>query len=263
MNCPNSDYLQDVAVKAGEIIRKNFKLGMKKEWKEDGSPLTATDIAVNDLVLFSFFRDFPHIMVISEEGDRDVLGSEYKVYCDPLDGTMPFCMGIPISTFCISVVSDDKPITAVIYDPFNERMWHATQGQGAFLGKTRIWVSRHVEINHSKIFIEWAEKYNFRSVYEKLTDAGARCMNVPSIAYFGGLVASGEMEATFHHGPRPWEAIAMQLLVEEAGGKSTDLFGNPIKFKANSDVLSYGHLISNGEIHDELLKFISESQKTP
>ena len=235
---------------------------MAKEWKKDETPLTATDTEINDLVLFSFRRDFPHVHVISEEGNRNVDGSEYTVYCDPVDGTIPFCMGIPVSAFCISVVKDHLPLAAVIYDPFNDRMWHATRGQGTFLGENRVHVSQHPEVKRSNICMVWwkGSNHNLHSVCEKLMDAGAKWMNPASIAYFGGLVASGEMEATLFPGPWAWETAAMHLIVEEAGGKATDLFGNPLRYGTDGKMQSCGHIISNGAVHDELIKLVAEAQ---
>jgi myo-inositol-1(or 4)-monophosphatase len=264
MNYPDSTYLRSLAVLAGRIILKNFKLSMSKKWKRDGSPLTITDIEINDLVLSSFRRDFSHIRIISEEGNQDV-DSEDIVYCDPLDGTDPFSRGIPVSTFCISLVRKNIPMVAVIYDPFSKRMWHATCGEGAFLGRTRIHVSQCTELKRSGIFIGWGEKskFNLPSVCEKLVEAGTRWLNIPSISYLGGLIASGKMEATIHPGTFTWETAPMQLIVEEAGGKATDIFGNSLRYKADAK-MSRGHIISNGIIHDQLVKLVIESQsKTP
>lgn len=259
---PNSTYLRDLAEEAGSIIRANFKLGMAKEWKEDETPLTVTDTAVNNLVLKVFRRDYEHIQVIGEEGSNEVQGAEYRVYCDPVDGTIPFCMGIPVSAFCISVVKEHTPLVAVICDPFNHRMWHATRGQGAFLGTNRVQVSRHTEIKRSNICMCWwgGSGYNLHGVCQKLMDAGAKWMNFASIAYFGGLVASGEMEATIFPGQYAWETAAMSLIVTEAGGKATDLFGDPIKYGDDGKMLSHGHVISNGLVHDELLRLVRDAQ---
>ena len=98
-NYPDASYLCELAEKCGEIIVANFNLGMKKEWKSDDTPLTVTDTAINREVCAVLLRDYPHICVIGEEESRNVENAEFTVLCDPVDGTIPFSHGIPISTF--------------------------------------------------------------------------------------------------------------------------------------------------------------------
>ncbi len=75
---PNQIYLVGLAYQAGEIMRKAFAPGMKREWKEDHTPLTESDTAINRMVTERLERDYPHISVIGEEGSRIVEDSEYN-----------------------------------------------------------------------------------------------------------------------------------------------------------------------------------------
>src|SRR3989344_6053936 len=130
---PDLPYLEILAQRASEIMRKNFHLGMKKEWKSDGTPVTNTDIAVDTLVTETVKRDFAHLHILSEEGaPAAAFAAEYVLICDPLDGTIPFSHGIPISTFCVSVLQNGKPIVALIHDPFLNRTWSAVHSEGSF-----------------------------------------------------------------------------------------------------------------------------------
>ncbi|MHB8136529.1 MAG: inositol monophosphatase family protein [Anaerolineaceae bacterium] len=259
---PDTRYLDFLAKEAGEIITSNFQLGMKKEWKEDATPLTASDTQINELVIERFKHDYPHICVIGEEGSCQVDGAEYQVLCDPIDGTFPFCMGAPICAFCITVLKGDNPLSAVIYDPFMNRLWHANARGGAFLNNDPIRVSERNSVKGSMTCMVWwgGSGYNLHTVCEKIMNAGGKWMNPASIAYFGGLVASGEMEATIFPGPYGWETAAMSLIVEEAGGRATDLFGNPLRYGTDGKMQSCGHIISNGAVHDELMKLVAEAQ---
>lgn len=260
---PDTRYLDHLAKEAGEIICSLFTLGMKKEWKKDATPVTAADKAVNDLVLKSFANDYPHIHVVSEEGNSEGAVTEYRVLCDPIDGTFPFCMGAPICAFCITVLKGDNPLSAVIYDPFMNRLWHANACGGAFLNNEPVRVSERKSVKGSMTCMVWwgGSGHNLHAVCGKLMNAGGKWMNPASIAYFGGLVASGEMEATIFPGPYGWETAAMSLIVEEAGGRATDLFGNNIRYGSDGKMISRGHVISNGFVHDELLKLVADAQK--
>jgi histidinol-phosphatase len=262
---PDSQYLCRLAAEAGKIITKNFQLGMAFEMKEDDTPVTKADIAVNKLVIQSLSKDFPHIQVISEEGSRYIPSAEYTVLCDPIDGTLPFTLGIPISAFCISVLKNGKPIKAVIYDPFLKRIWSATRGKGCYLriGNTEpreVRVSRRDTIHRSNVCIIWWKNspYHLDDVCKILQECGANWINPCSIAYFGGLTASGELDATIFPGQKAWETAAMDLIVTEAGGKATDIYGYEIHYGLGGSIK--GHIISNGEIHDELVTLVRRCQ---
>ncbi len=210
------------------------------------------------MVVDAIRQDYPHIRVIGEEGNSDLKEAEYAVIVDPVDGTLPFSHGIPLSTFVISVTKDGKPIAAVIYNPFMDCMWHATRGEGTFLNDKRTKVSKCRDLKDSLISIIpwWGAPENLLGVCQKLEDRKAKWVNLFSIAHLGGFLASGEVEASIFSTEDVWETSAMQLIAEEAGGKATDLFGNPLYY--GTDAKIKGHIISNGVLHDELIELVRE-----
>lgn len=254
---PSVDYLCRLAREAGEVMIRNLRMGTEKLIKEDGTPVTPTDVCINNIILHSILRDYPHIHVMSEEGGHEVLDAEYTLICDPLDGTIPFSHGIAISTFVISLLRDWQPIVAVIYDPFMSRMWWAERTKGAYLNNKRTRVSTHPTLVNSHIAISWWYDSipGMGSVVQGLMDARVLWSNALSIAYYGGLLASGEQEATIFPERKCWETPAIQLLAEEAGGRATDFSGNPLRYDSSGRIS--GHVISNGLIHDMLLGVIA------
>src|SRR3989338_6753886 len=96
----------NLAQKAGKIIRENFKANVKKEWKADGTPVTAIDLAVNKLVIESVQKEYPTHSILAEEESAMQEGSEYVWVCDPIDGTYPFSHGIPNFAFSLALVKD-------------------------------------------------------------------------------------------------------------------------------------------------------------
>src|SRR3989344_6029866 len=124
-NYPDFPYLARLALRAGDLMRNNFQLNVACEWKSDNTPLTATDTAINNLVMEAVTKDFPHIQAVGEEGKNETQQSEYVIIFDPVDGTMCFSTGMPVCTFCIAVIKDGIPISGIIYDPFQNRLWHA------------------------------------------------------------------------------------------------------------------------------------------
>jgi len=259
MDFPDVDYLCDLAIEAGDIIRDYFGR-TKADLKEDRTPVTIADTTINQMVIDSISRDFPNISVIAEEGNHKVKNAEYRVLCDPMDGTLPFIWDIPIASFCIAVVRDSTPIAGVIYDPFQDRMWHAGKGEGAFLDENLIEVSQCSLLADSAICMSWWKntKYNLHEVCAKLMAEGANWFNPASIAYAGGLLAMGKIDATIFPGQNGWETAAMQVIVQEAGGKVTDIFGQEMVYSPEGDIS--GHIISNGLLHDELVALVKSCQ---
>ena len=115
------DIALDLAKQAGVIMRKNFAAGMKKDWKDERSPVTETDLAINDLVLREIKKYFPdHSILAEEESDHDE-SHEYVWICDPVDGTHNFSHGLPTATFALALLHQGEPVLGVILDPFEER----------------------------------------------------------------------------------------------------------------------------------------------
>ena len=84
------NFALDLAHQAGAIIKANFTLGMKKEWKADNTPLTQTDLTINQMVLDAVHKTFPGQGILAEEGNDYTPDQEYIWVCDPVDGTIPF-----------------------------------------------------------------------------------------------------------------------------------------------------------------------------
>lgn len=245
----------DLAKQAGTIIRKNFALGMKKEWKSDNTPLTATDLAVNRLVVEAVQKTYPEHGILSEE-EHEVRGmGEYVWVCDPIDGTIPFSHGIPVSTFSLALVQNGQPVLGAVYDPFLERLYVAEKGRGATMNGNPIHVSSASSLGNSLVGLSmWQPDHNvLLATRGELVLRHATAIQLNSIVYEGMLVAAGEMVGIIFPGTKPWDCAAIKIIVEEAGGKVTDLTGNEQRY----DRPINGALASNGAAHDELLKIIA------
>lgn len=261
----HKNFAIELAKKSGNIIRDNFLLGMRKEWKADNSPLTETDTTINDLVVESINNVFPGHNVLAEEGDSFSGASEYVWVCDPLDGTIPFSHGIPTCVFSLALTHQGESILGVVYDPFMDRMFIAEKGGGAFLNGKRISVSRNASIKNALFAVSLGKaQCDFLPLVKALRNEHARVINVGSITYMGSLVACGEFSATVFQGvklleTKPHDTAALKVIVEEAGGRVTDIFGNEQRY--DQDIR--GHLVSNGVLHETLLKLIREHVKFP
>ncbi len=250
------DFAISLAKQAGDIIRKNFTLGMKKSWKQDDTPLTATDTAINDLVVRSVTKQYPRYGLITEESGTVNDSTEYVWVCDPLDGTIPFSHGIPTCAFSLALVHDGKPVLGVIYDPFMDRLFVGEHPKETTLNGKRTRVSEAKELRKSLVCMSFwnrAIDYDYRGLAYSLNQTGAAVIGLGSIVYSGALVASGQLIATIWPGQTVWDIAALKIIVEEAGGKVTDLHGNEQRY----DQPINGAIASNGHMHDQLLDIIN------
>lgn len=246
----------ELAEKAGRIMRRNFGLAMKKEWKDHRSPVTETDLAINDLVLRTIKKRFPEHSILSEEGDDFSEESEYVWICDPVDGTHNFSHGVPTATFALALVHRGDPLLCVIYDPFLKRLFSAEKGKGAYLNGHRIFVNKNAGLKKTVIGAGKTKKVrNLFHFMDHTYDFGVSFITGLSIHYMCALVSVGEFSAALFGGTSAHDMTAGKLLVEEAGGKATDLFGKvPARYDRDMD----GQIVSNGVLHEELLGILDD-----
>ncbi len=253
-------FSKDFAKKAGKIMKDHFGLGMSKEWKKDNTPLTEADLKINKLLIEEINSRWPSHSVKGEEESSMNNQSEYTWVCDPIDGTIPYSHGMPISTFSLALTKNGKSILGVIYDPFGDRLFFAFQGEGTYLNDEKISVSKSTDFKSVTAGYEMFK--NARFDINKLAEyfsmkKDVKMIKVSSFIYVSSLVAVGEFAFTIFPHIAPHDAAAVKIIVEEAGGKVTDLFGNEQRYDQDLQ----GVIASNGILHDELVKLSKQMVK--
>ncbi len=240
----------DIAKQAGKTIRANFKQGMKKDWKGNGTPVTITDTKINSLVIRAVNKYFPEHDVLGEEESSLKNHSKFLWVCDPVDGTIPFSHGIPTCVFSLALVVDGKPIVGVVYDPFIDRMLYGEKNKGAFLNGKRIHVNQQ---SMDKAVVDWGHQASVALLAKRFPTAFI--LNIYSVIYSGMLVASGELVASLYSWSHAHDGASLKIIIEEAGGMVTDLQGKEQRYDGRIN----GFLASNGVVHKDLLKIIKKA----
>lgn len=260
-------FAREMAADAGKIMKKYFRSkDIDTQWKADHTPLTVADNKINDLLIERVEKNYPHHGVIGEESsymeERDMVW-----VVDPIDGTAPYSLGIPTSTFCLALVdrSDGQPVIAVVYDPFLDHLYTASKGKGAYLNKDKIRTSGAKNLHHTYLAINaFAKKVENGKVLirpgklmERIRrEHGGKFLTFQSHVYTAMKVASGELVGSVLAFGSPWDAAAASLIVEEAGGVATDLNGK----KRRYDEFANGTVVAaNKSILDILIKEIVKS----
>lgn len=250
-------WAEQLARSAGEIMREYFYSSQKGvEIKSDETPVTVADKKINDLVIARVTQDFPKHGVLGEETSVHTDRNQLWV-CDPIDGTKAFILGLPTAMFSLAYVVDGQPLVAVMYEPLLDRMFRAVKGSGAYENGQPIHVSDHDSLHDAHISFSPSIRRAvgaYKSLYESMLAAGAQTVPVNGEVFRGSLTATGKVDAHTFPGGYAHDAAAVKLIVEEAGGKVTDLYGKEQRY--DGDIR--GVIVSNGRIHDQLVKLMGD-----
>lgn len=265
-----SDYKKELEIAkklakdAGEIMLKYFNTAAANPvQKSDRTLVTRADTEINAYVIEVLAKNTPTYSVWGEEQSSIFAGSEYTWVCDPVDGTMPFSKALPISTFSLALVdSAGQSVVGVAYDPFQNRLFEAVKGKGALLNGNKISVSSKSELDRAfiddELWVNQEEQVSFDDPRDVLGKAGATVTSMCSAVMTGGLVAMGYYDAMIFGQGKPEDIAALAVIVTEAGGKVTDLFGNEQRYDTNIK----GAIVSNGLLHDELCEITKNMNYT-
>ena len=253
-------FAEDIARRAGKVMLEYFKIGMERTLKEDNSPVTEADLKINAMLIQEVTARFPEHSVLSEEGSNLLEKSQYTWVCDPIDGTRMFSHAFPVSTFSLSLVKDGEVLLAVIYDPFCDRLFSAEKGKGTHINGIRSNVSESKTFVRHIVDCESSNrgKYDIKPLLDYFYETDAVLIKINSLIYVSSMVAAGQVVATVFPFTTTHDAAAIKIIVEEAGGKVTDMQGNEQRY----DEPINGLLVSNGVLHDELVelakKYVTE-----
>ena len=261
-----NDYKRDLglakqlAAEAGAIMLQYFdSAAAQPKLKSDRTIVTKADTGINDLVIKRLAAETPDYSIHGEEASHTVEGSRYTWVCDPVDGTMPFAKSIPISTFSLALVnSRGESIVGVVYDPFQDRLYEATLGGGAFVNGRKIHVSTTDTLEGAfidmELWINHEEGVRFNDPRDRLNKVGAKVTTLCSAVITGCFVAQGSYEAMVFGQTKPEDIAALAVIVSEAGGKVTDLFGHDQRY----DRSIKGAVVSNGLVHGSLVAVMKQ-----
>src|SRR5438477_170706 len=178
--------------------------------------------------------------------------SEVRWIIDPIDGTKNFVRGIPVWATLIALEERVEVTVGVIHNPVTAELYTARRGAGACLNGARIRVSDVGELHQSSFVhagLGIVRKSGYWDGFVRLIDATDRQRGFGD--YLGyGLVAEGKAEIYAELDLKPWDLAAPKIVVEEAGGRFTDLQGRATIYSGTA-------LATNGRLHDAALALLS------
>ena len=246
--------LVEIADQADPIALRYFRAPeLAVDEKTDLSPVTIADRSIEQVARELVARRDAGLGISGEElGDA---GGAYgaRLIIDPIDGTRNFVRGIPIFATLLAIEEQDDIVAGLVSAPALGQRWHAVRGGGAFSGTRRLRVSGIRGLAQAHVFhadLSGAAEVPPPPGVTALFSRAHRTRGFGDF-YQHVLVAEGSGELAIDPAVKPWDVAALQVIVEEAGGRATTLEG------ARS--IYGGSLVtSNGLVHDEALRLLSD-----
>lgn len=249
------DVALEAAGVAGAILVERFQSGVEVTAKGRGNVVTDVDVAAEKAVIAVLLREYPDIPVMGEEGDPKEMPAADKGWLwivDPLDGTRNFASNVPHFSTVVALAYDGLVQVGVNHDPIRGETFHAVRGGGAFLNGARISVTKDEHLADGILgldlsYIDEGAADQLRLVADLWP--GMQTARILGSAALGlSYVAAGRFHVFFHHKLEPWDQAAGLLLVEEAGGLSTDRYGAP------ASLFSDGTVAAGPALHAEFME---------
>ncbi|HET9078356.1 MAG TPA: inositol monophosphatase family protein [Acidimicrobiales bacterium] len=247
-----------LADRADRITTAAFRrAGLRVETKADRTPVSEADRAVESDIRAVLDAERPDDRVVGEEfGDTG--SGPRRWIIDPIDGTKNFVRRIPVWATLLALEVDGRITVGVVSAPALGRRWWAARGQGAFAADlpggqpARIRVSAVGELADAHLSGNALSSWDGRGGPDRYVELALACYADRNLGDFWShvLVAEGACDIGLDPVVSLWDLAALQVIVEEAGGRFTD-FGGTARADGGSAVST------NGRLHDRALAILT------
>jgi myo-inositol-1(or 4)-monophosphatase len=249
------DLLVEVVGAAAELALSFFRANAKVWTKVGNSPVTEADIAVDQMLHRELLAARPSYGYLSEETEDDGsrLTAERTFIVDPIDGTRAFVAGATDWTIPIAVVEAGRPIACALFAPAKGEIYHAERGAGAFRDGRPIKVSERTSLDGATL----AVSKRLFDMADIVAPAGFKSVFHASLAYRLARVADGRLDgAAIKPDAQDWDLAAADLLVQEAGGRLTNLDLSQPRY--DRPTTAHGPMVAAPpQLHGELVRLAS------
>ena len=254
----------ELAREAGAAILDVYEGPLEIEQKsgaDDREPVTQADLIANEIIVQRLTREFPEDGILAEESvDTERRLDKSRVWMiDPLDGTTGFIEGNGDFAVQIGLAEDGDCVLGVVYQPLTGVLYRAVLGGGTWIERPeaepeRASVSNHLDLATMRLAAS-------RSHRSPRMDRVVQRFGVKqevrrgSVGIKVGLIVEQQCDLYVHLSPRTkqWDTCAPEVILHEAGGKLTDLFGEPLRYNSPEVQNRNGIIATNGAAHQKVI----------
>jgi myo-inositol-1(or 4)-monophosphatase len=248
----------EAVVHAGDIMMSRFGTGIRIDKKGTIDLVTEVDVAIERSFREMVAARFPDHAVLGEEmgGSAAPPAGPCWVF-DPIDGTTNFAHGLPIFCSSLALEVDGVAQVAAVYDPTRRELFTAERGSGAFLNGRRLHVSDAAVLVDAVLVTGFPYDVHQRvdeivGLFAAFVGRARAVRRLGSAAIDLCYVAAGRMDGFWESDLKAWDIAGGALIVEQAGGRVTDMSGAPFSSRAGRV------LASNGVLHEPMLAVIRD-----
>jgi 3'(2'), 5'-bisphosphate nucleotidase len=254
----------ELAREAGAAILDLYESPLHIEQKSDADdfePVTQADKIANEIIVSRLQREFPDDGILAEESiDTDRRLNKSRVWMiDPLDGTTGFIEGNGDFAVQIGLAENGRCVLGVVYQPLTQTLYRAVSAGGTWIERPgfepeQAMVSSHAEISTMRLAAS-------RSHRSPRMDSVVRAFGLEeevrrgSVGIKIGLLVEQQCDLYIHLSPRTkqWDTCAPEIILREAGGTITDLFGRDLTYNKADVQNRNGVVASNGPAHQLII----------
>lgn len=253
---------------AGAAILEHYEGPIKVEQKnydDDIEPVTQADRIANEMIVTGLKREFPNDGILAEESvDTKRRLEKSRVWMvDPLDGTNGFIDGNGDFAVQIGLAEEGECVAGVVYQPLTGVLYRAVRGEGTWIERPEFPTERaHVSNKNDLASMRLAASRSHRSsrMNKVVQRFGFREeVQRGSVGIKVGLLIEQQCDVYIHLSPRTkqWDTCAPEVILTEAGGRVTDLFGYPLNYNVPDVQNRNGLVASNGAAHDQIIETLA------
>jgi histidinol-phosphatase len=247
----------EVARKSGDVALDFFRKGVTVDIKGDGTPVTVADRTAEQTARDWIEKHFPQDGILGEEFGETRPGARRRWILDPIDGTKTFVRGVPLWGTLVAIAEGEKILAGAAYFPPVGELLVAAPGAGCFWNDKPTRVSTVSELSQAVVlstdqrFLQYPE----RGTAWRALAARAYMDRTWGDCYGYLLVATGRAEVMVDEVLSPWDAAALQPIIEEAGGVFTDWTGKRTSFGGNA-------IATNGALAAQVRELLGVPKRT-
>jgi histidinol-phosphatase len=248
------DFAVKTVKKSEAITLKYYKKNLKHKVKENLTPVTVADMKCERFILGEIKKKFPEHDIHAEESGQKSSGSEFKWIIDPIDGTKNFMRKYPFWGTLLALEFRGKVVMGIMSLPVTQDFIYAAKNMGCYVNNKKAKVSKVSTLKDSYL-LHGGLEYIVTEAYR------TNFMNLVKQTYYNRgfgdchghtFVIDGRAEIMIDPLVAPYDVAVSKICIEESGGIFTDMQGNDTIYSGNA-------VITNGKIHDAVLKILNEN----